>query len=90
MGPVTAEEYESRAERYDNQLREEVGIDPTNLSTEEKMAQLREYRESRYENLLNAVYTRRGWNNDGIPTIATLQKIGIDLPEVLAVVEENK
>jgi len=28
MGPVTAEEYESRAERYDTQLKDEVGFVP--------------------------------------------------------------
>ena len=33
VGPVTDKEYESRAERYDNQLRDEVGIDPDGLST---------------------------------------------------------
>ena len=38
VGPVTKEEYESRAERYDKQLAELIGIDPTGKSTEEKMA----------------------------------------------------
>ncbi len=32
-GPVTIEEYESRAERYDKQLLEQVGFDPTGKST---------------------------------------------------------
>ena len=31
MGPVTVEEYESRAERYDEQLKENVGIDPATV-----------------------------------------------------------
>ena len=31
-GPVTVEEYESRVERYDKQLREKVGIDPTGMT----------------------------------------------------------
>jgi aldehyde:ferredoxin oxidoreductase len=35
MGPVTADEYESRAERYDKQLRELVGISPDGMTTEE-------------------------------------------------------
>ena len=38
VGPVTAEEYESRAERYDKQLKELVGVDPAGKPTEEKMA----------------------------------------------------
>ena len=87
VGPVTVDEYESRAERYDTQLREEVGVDPEGLSTEEKMAHLRRYREDQYEQLVDAVYTRRGWTENGVPTLAKLQDLGIDLPEVLAVVQ---
>jgi len=36
VGPVTKEEYESRAERYDKQLREKVGYDPAGKATEER------------------------------------------------------
>ena len=32
MGPVTKEEYESRAERYDKQMKELIGIDPAGKS----------------------------------------------------------
>ena len=87
MGPVTRDEYESRAERYDKQLREELGVDPTGLSTEEKMALLRRHREERYERLLDAVYQRRGWTREGIPTLETLRRLGIDLPDVVEVVK---
>lgn len=85
-GPVTKEEYESRAERYDNQLRTLVGINPEGMSTEEKMKALRQYRENRYEQLLDAVYKRRGWNKNGIPTIEHLKNIKMDLPELIEVV----
>lgn len=87
-GPVTVEEYESRTERYDNQLKEEVGIDLTGKSTQEKMKILRKYREDRYEQLIDAVYKRRGWNNNGVPRLDFLKKIGMDLPEVIEVVKE--
>ena len=30
--------------------------------------------------LRDAVYKRRGWNNNGIPTIEHLKKIGMDFP----------
>ncbi len=86
-GPVTIEEYESRAERYDKQLKEKTGTDPQGKSTEEKMKILRQYREKQYENLLNAVYERRGWNSRGVPKIEFLRKIGMDLPEVIEVVK---
>jgi len=87
-GPVTAEEYESRAERYDSQLQEFLGLDPAGMSTEEKMAALREYREDQYEKLKDAVYARRGWTKDAVPKVETLKKLGIDFPDVVAVVEK--
>ena len=87
MGPVTAVEYESRAERYDNQLRDLIGIDPENLTTEEKMAHLRKYREDQYERLLDAVYKRRGWDENSIPSAEKMRALGMGLPEVLAVIE---
>lgn len=87
-GPVTKEEYESRAERYDRQLKEKTGTDPQGKSTEEKMKILREYREEQYENLLDEVYKRRGWNSRGVPKIEFLRKIGMDLPEVIEVVKD--
>jgi aldehyde:ferredoxin oxidoreductase len=86
-GPVTNEEYESRQERYDKQLKELVGIDPTNMSTTEKVAAMRKYRENRYEQLLDAVYKRRGWTNNGVPTIEHLKNIKMDLPELIEVIK---
>jgi aldehyde:ferredoxin oxidoreductase len=85
-GPVTKEEYESRAERYDKQLIEKSGYDPTGKTTVEKMAALRKYREDQYERLLDAVYERRGWNKNGIPKIEHLKNIGMDLPELIEIV----
>lgn len=87
MGPVTVEEYESRAERYDQQLREQLGLDPTKMTTPEKLTALRKYREEQYERLQDAVYARRGWTLDGVPTVETLQRLGIDYPDVVAVVQ---
>jgi aldehyde:ferredoxin oxidoreductase len=85
-GPVTVEEYESRQERYDKQMKEIIGVDPEGKSTEEKMAITREHREGVYEKLLDAVYERRGWTKNGIPTLEHLKEIGMDLPELIEVV----
>ena len=85
-GPVTVEEYESRAERYDEQLREMVGYDPDGKDTQQKVAALRAYREDQYEKLTDAVYKRRGWTSDGVPTQEKLNELGIDFPKVVAVV----
>ena len=85
-GPVTGEEYLSRQERYDGQLVDLLGLDPSKMSLDEKMAATRTYRENRYEQLLDAVYARRGWNKNGVPTLAHLKDLGMDLPEVMEVV----
>ncbi|MGD2105363.1 MAG: aldehyde ferredoxin oxidoreductase C-terminal domain-containing protein [Anaerolineae bacterium] len=89
QGPVTVEEYESRAERYDEQLKKDLGLDPSAMTTEEKMAALREYREDQYERLIDAVYERRGWTENGVPNPETLKKVGLDYPDVMAVVEAH-
>ncbi len=87
VGPVTEEEYLSRQERYDGLLQSKQGIDPAGKSTLEKMALLRAYREDQYQQLIDAVYKRKGWTPAGVPTLQHLQNIGMDLPEVLEVVK---
>lgn len=89
MGPVTSEEYLSRQERYDAQLKELVGFDPEGKTTVEKIKVLRKYREDQYEKLTDAVYKRRGWTNDGVPTPEKLKEIGMDLPELLEIVQKH-
>jgi len=89
-GPVTIEEYKSREERYDKQLKEILDVDPTQKSIEEKMKLQREYREKRYEDLVDAVYKRRGWTDNGIPTMEQLKYLELDdLPEVVAEVKKH-
>jgi len=84
IGPVTEEEYLSREERYDKQMKELIGIDPEGKSVKEKLAITRNFRYRQYEKVLDAAYKRRGWSQEGIPTIERLKQIGIDIPEVLA------
>jgi aldehyde:ferredoxin oxidoreductase len=89
VGPVTELEYESRAERYDQQLAETYQVAIAGKSTSEKVALLRRFREQQYEKLKDAVYHRRGWTSDGIPTLATVKRLGIDFPEVVALLQAN-
>lgn len=89
MGPVTIEEYESRKERYDKQLVEKYGIDIQGMDTKEKLLTLRQKREAQYEELKDAVYKRRGWTKNGIPMMKTVKRLGIDFPEVLAVLKKH-
>ncbi|MCL1908394.1 MAG: hypothetical protein FWG12_03380 [Holophagaceae bacterium] len=87
MGPVSAEEYTSRMERYDKQIREEIGKDPTKMTLEEKISTQRAWRTERYEKLTDAVYKRRGWTSNGVPTLDRINELGIDFPEVLEVIK---
>ncbi|WDP92100.1 MAG: aldehyde:ferredoxin oxidoreductase [Desulfobacter sp.] len=89
VGPVTNEEYQSRADRYDGQLQEKYGMDITGMDTTAKVAALRAKREEQYELLKDAVYKRRGWTANGIPTVETVKRLGIDFPEVLDVLKAN-
>ncbi|MBN2431269.1 MAG: aldehyde:ferredoxin oxidoreductase [Acidobacteria bacterium] len=86
VGPVTVEEYESRQDRYDAQLREKLGVDPNGMDTSQKLQTLRTYREQQYEYLLDAVYKRKGWTPEGVPTVEHLEKIGMAFPDVVEVV----
>jgi len=88
MGPVTDGEYESRKDRYDQELND-IGLDIKDLTTKEKVQALRDYREDRYEKLVDAVYKRRGWTNNGVPTIETVKRLQIDFPEVVSLVQKH-
>lgn len=89
LGPVTSEEYVSRQERYDKQIIDEMGLDPTAMSLEEKMAAHRHWRQDRFEKLMDAVYKRRGWTSNGVPTLDRLKELGLDaFPEVVDVVKK--
>jgi len=90
VGPVTAEEYESRAERYDKQLKEFIGIDPEGKPVQEKMAILREYRVGQYNKVVDVAYDRRGWDRNGVPTPTRLKELGIDLPQILSMLQNTR
>ena len=86
---ISEEEYESRAERYDRQLIEIFKVAIDGKSTAEKMTVLRQHREAQYEKLIDAVYKRRGWTSDGIPTLKTVKRLGIDFEDVVKLLKNN-
>jgi aldehyde:ferredoxin oxidoreductase len=92
-GPVTEEEYESRAEMYDKHLEEKIGI-PINkiktMSTAEKLAKTRAYRDGQYEKLCDAVYKEKGWDNNAIPKDSTMKKFGILDAEAKNILKEAR
>ena len=36
-----------------------------------------------------AVYKRRGWNKNGIPTLETAHRLGIDYPDVVELLKKH-
>jgi len=90
VGPVTIEEYESRQNRYDKELREKFGYDTAGKSTEHKLAALRKHREAEYERLIGAVYKRRGWTQDGVPTLEKVKALEIDYPEIVELIGRHR
>lgn len=89
IGPVVEEEYLAREEYHDKKLLETAKIDPVGKTTAEKVKLLREFREKQYQLLVDAVYKRRGWTTNGVPTLETLKEIEMELPELLEVVKKH-
>jgi aldehyde:ferredoxin oxidoreductase len=88
LGPVYPDEWEIRADYFDGKLKE-AGVDPAGLSVEEKIAKLQAHRRQQWEHLVDAVYRRRGWNRNGIPTLETVRRLGIDTPEVVELLKKH-
>ena len=89
-GPVFEDEYLWREERYDKQLVDLAGYteeEVKKMSLKERMAATRKYREDQYQTLIDAVYPKRGWTLGGVPTVEHLKELGMDLPELLEVIE---
>ncbi|GHV52019.1 aldehyde ferredoxin oxidoreductase [Synergistales bacterium] len=88
LGPVFEDEWNIRAEYFDGKLKE-AGAEPEGLSVKEKIAKLQEYRRGQWEQLVDKVYARRGWNRNGIPTLETVRRLGIDYPDVVELLEKH-
>jgi aldehyde:ferredoxin oxidoreductase len=54
------------------------------------MGALRKYRTAEYEKLTDAVYSRRGWDSNGVPTLAKIKTLGIDYPDVVKLLEKHQ
>jgi len=79
MGPVTEMEYLSRKDRYQKQLVEKLGISKLELEkmpVTEQRERLYVYRQDQYQKLMDAVYYRRGWTPNGVPTVQKMKALG--------------
>ena len=88
LGPVWEDEWNARPEYFDEKLKE-FGVDISGLSVKEKIDLLQKHRREQWHMLKMAVYKRRGWNKNGIPTLATVKRLGIDYPDVVALLEKH-
>lgn len=77
MGPAFLNEYEARAEHYDQWLAGRTGGDalPSDLEARRKL--LMEKREEAFERLCDVVYVEKGFDLRGIPTHETVVKFGL-------------
>ena len=86
LGPVFPDEWDVRKEYFEKKL-EEAGLSGEGLSVEEKIIRLQAHRRKEWEKLVDAVYARRGWDRNGVPARETVERLGLDSPEVLEVLE---
>jgi aldehyde:ferredoxin oxidoreductase len=92
MGPVTKMEYISRKDRYDTYLIEKVGLKKETVekkNVDEKIKILYEYRQNQYQKLADAVYYRRGWTPNGVPTPQKMKQLGITNKKMLKMLQEK-
>ena len=85
LGPITKEEYLSREDRYDQQIKEKQGIDVSGKPVEEKI-KIMDYRIDQFNQLVDAVYLRRGWTPNGIVKLEKLIELDMDIPELVRTV----
>ena len=78
MAPAFFNEYESRAGYYDEWLTEQLGNgDKLPEDPHKRHALLIEKRLQAYEFLCDTVYKEKGFSNEGIPLIETVEKFGL-------------
>ena len=92
MGPVTEMEYISRKERYDKQLVEKLGKsqkDVEKMTVQEKLILIYEFRRDQYNKLADAVYYRRGWTPNGVPTPQKMRQLGFTDKKMLKMLQDK-
>ncbi len=77
MGPVFLNEYEARAEYYDQWLRDELGNNNVPEDSKKRHELLLKKRMEAYQNLCDTVYKEKGFSREGIPFPETVEKFGL-------------
>jgi len=77
MGPAYFNEYEARAEYYDEWLQQQLGDLKMPATAQERHTLLMEKRVEAYHHLCDMVYEKKGFTIDGIPKRETVDKFGL-------------
>jgi aldehyde:ferredoxin oxidoreductase len=88
MGPAYLNEYEIRAEYYDDWLKEQIGEENLPDNKEERHRLIVELREQAYQMLCDAVYEEKGYDLDGVPLPETVEKFDLLDDRALALLKE--
>jgi aldehyde:ferredoxin oxidoreductase len=85
-------EYISRKDRYDKYLVEKVRLAKEEVEKRtvlEKMKILYNYRQDQYQKLADAVYYRRGWTPNGVPTPQKMKQLGFTNKKMLTMLQKE-
>ena len=88
MGPVFFNEYESRADYYDEWLKEQIGEKEYPVDAVKRHRMLMEIRQEAYQQLCDAVYKEKGYTLEAVPLPETLERFGLLDNESLALLNE--
>ncbi|MFC1580304.1 aldehyde ferredoxin oxidoreductase C-terminal domain-containing protein [Thermodesulfobacteriota bacterium] len=77
MGPVYYNEYEARAEYYDEWLKEQLGDEAPPEDPRERHKLLMDLRQEAYQKLCDTVYKAKGYTPDGVPLRKTLERFDL-------------
>jgi aldehyde:ferredoxin oxidoreductase len=77
MGPAFFNEYEFRAEYYDEWLQEQLGDKKAPASPEERHRLIMDKRIQAYQQLCDVVYEKKGFTSEGIPKSETVERFGL-------------
>ena len=77
MGPAYFNEYQSRAEYYEEWLKNQVGGDKIPASPQDRHKLLLEKRMQAYQQLCDIVYQKKGYTSDGIPKRDLVERFGL-------------
>ena len=80
IGPTDDPLYEAERDYHDGELSRILGkplSDIAAMGTSEKREILINFRKEQLRKLIQIYYQERGWNESGIPTIETLERVGL-------------